>query len=505
MAFIALAVSGLAGPADSDQQRVPRATLTLTPDAAPIPIPPSYLGLSTEYWALPLYARHVSTFERVLGLIHVPGDGPMILRVGGDSADHAFWNPGRRRLPSWAFTLSPKWTQLTTGIVHQLGVRLIIDLNLITNSPATAAAWAQAAVTRLPEKSIIGFEIGNEPDIYNQSSWMRVTAGDLVAGRALPTVLTLKSYLSDFRLYASALHAVDSRLPLIGPALAEPRSHWPWVRALLAAHVPGLSMISVHRYPYSACSRRPRSASFPTIARILSPHASTVLAAELAPMIAATHRAGLRFRLTELNSVTCGGRPRVSDAFATALWAPDTLFALLRARADGVNLHVRANTINAPFAFTPRGLFARPLLYGLIMFSRALADGSALLPAQLRATPSLNLHTWVVRTRSGGLHILAVDKGHHPVRLLLRLAGHASATVERLRAAHPSSRFDVTLAGQRLSPRGTWTGLRRSQIVRRTRRGYVVDIPRFSAALINIPPAPRPPVPVTLAGLEPIS
>jgi hypothetical protein len=504
LVFVVLAVSGLAGPADSDQQRVPRATLTLTPGAAPIPIPPSYLGLSTEYWALPLYARHLSTFERVLGLIHVPGDGPMVLRVGGDSADHSFWNPRLRRLPSWAFTLTPKWTQLTTGIVHQLGVRLIIDLNLITNSPATAVAWAQAAVTRLPQKSIIGFEIGNEPDIYSQSSWKRVTAGDLIAGRALPAALTLNSYLSDFRLYASTLRAVDSHLPLIGPALAEPRRHWPWVRALLAAHIPGLSMVSVHRYPYSGCVRR-RSASFPTIARILSPHASTVLAADLAPMIAATHRAGLPFRLTELNSVTCGGRPRVSDTFATALWAPDTLFALLRARADGVNLHVRANTINAPFAFTPRGFFARPLLYGLIMFSRALADGSALLPAHLGATPSLNLHTWVVRTRSGGLHILAIDKGHHPVRLLLRLAGHAPVTVERLRAARPDSRFGVTLAGQRLGPRGIWTGLAQSQIVRRTQRGYVIAIPRFSAALITVPPAPSPPVPVTVAGLEPIS
>ncbi len=504
VAFVVLAVSGLAGPADSDQQRVPRATLTLTPGAAPIGLPPSYLGLSTEYWALPVYARHLSTFERVLGLIHVPGDGPMILRVGGDSADHAFWNPRLRRLPSWAFTLSPNWTQLTTGIVQKLGVRLIIDLNLITNSPATAVAWAQAAVTRLPQKSIIGFEIGNEPDIYSHSSWLRVTAGDLIAGRALPAAMTLNRYLSDFRLYASTLRAVDSQLPLIGPALAEPRSHWRWVRALLATRVPGLSTISVHRYPYSACSRRRRSPSFPTIARILGSKASTVLAADLAPMIAATHRAGLRFRLTELNSVTCGGRPRVSDTFATALWAPDTLFALLRARADGVNLHVRANTINAPFAFTRRGLFARPLLYGLIMFSRALADGSALVRAHLRAAPSLNLHSWVIRTRSGGLHILAIDKGHHPVRLLLRLPGHAPATVERLRAAHPSSRFGVTLAGQRLSPRGTWTGVRRSEIVRRTRRGYVIDIPRFSAALISLP-APSPPVPVTLAGLEPIS
>ena len=66
--------------------------------------------------------------------------------------------------------------------------------------------------------------------------------------------------------------------------------------------------------------------------------------------------------MTELNSVNCGGRPGVSNTFATALWAPDALFALLRAGVDGINLHVRANTINAPFALTSAGLSRRPIV-----------------------------------------------------------------------------------------------------------------------------------------------
>lgn len=489
LAFSVVAISGLAGAADSDQQRLPRATLTLAPQPAPIPIPRSYLGLSTEYWALPLYARHLATFERVLGLVHVPGDGPMVLRVGGDSADHAFWDPRLRALPRWAFSLTPEWTQWMAGIVHRLGVRLIMDLNLITDTPQTAAQWAWAAESRLPRHSILGFEIGNEPDIYSRRGWMRVTAGDLLPGHGLPTAVTVKDYRNWFVSYASALRQVAPHLPLIGPAVAEPRAHWRWVRALLAAPPPGLRMISVHRYPYSGCVRR-RSASFPTIARILSPQASTILAARLAPMIAATHRAGFPFRLTELNSVTCGGRRRVSDAFATALWAPDTLFALLQARADGVNLHVRANTINAPFAFTPRGLFARPLLYGLVMFARTLAGGSTLIPAELHGARSLNLDTWVVKLRTGGLHILAIDKGRHSVRLLLRLAGHTPATVQELRAAGPAARFGVELAGQHIGPQAQWLGVPQSQSAPPSRRGYLVTVPRYSAALINVPRAP---------------
>jgi hypothetical protein len=503
LVVMAVAVSGLAGPADSDQRQLPRATLTVVPNTASIPIPRSYLGLSTEYWALPLYAPHLATFERVLGLIHVAGDGPMILRVGGDSADRAFWDPRLRTLPPWAFTLTPEWTKLTAGIVRRLGVRLIIDLNLVTDTPETAAAWAQAAEIRLPRHSIAGFEIGNEPDIYSRVGWVRVTDGALMSGVALPAGLTVQNYLRDFRAYASTLREVAPHLHLIGPALAEPRAHWRWIRALLAARPSGLRMISVHRYPYSGCVGR-RSASFPTIGRILSAHASTTLAAQLAPMIATTHRAGLPFRVTELNSVTCGGRPGVSDTFATALWAPDTLFALLRARADGVNLHLRADKINAPFAFTARGLFARPLLYGLIMFSRALAGGVGLEPSHLGAAHSLHVSAWVVRTRDGGRHILVVDKGPHAIRLLLRVNDSGPASAEQLRAASPAARFGVTLGGQHIGPRGQWLGRPQTEPVIQSPRGYVVTVPRYGATLVTINPHPGPAASTPLPGLAPI-
>lgn len=75
------------------------------------PVPRSYLGLSTEY--LPIYERRLSLFERVLALLHVSG-GPLVLRIGGDSADHAFWDPSSQVLPAWAFELTPAWLSRTT-------------------------------------------------------------------------------------------------------------------------------------------------------------------------------------------------------------------------------------------------------------------------------------------------------------------------------------------------------------------------------------------------------
>jgi hypothetical protein len=81
-------------------------------------------------------------FERVLALLHVRGDGPLVLRIGGDSADHSFWRPRWRRMPHWAFELTPVFLSRLRALVRRNRVKLIVDLNLLTDTPLTAAAAA---------------------------------------------------------------------------------------------------------------------------------------------------------------------------------------------------------------------------------------------------------------------------------------------------------------------------------------------------------------------------
>ena len=449
------------------------------------PVSRSYLGLSTEYWSLPLYAHHVAALERVLSLLHVPGDGPLLLRVGGDSADRAFWDPRERRLPRWAFPVTPRWTRLVGAIVRGTGIRLILDLNLITGSPAAAAGWAKAARARLPRHAITSFEIGNEPDVYRHSAWIAQTADKLVGRRPLPSAITRTDYVRAFRRYARSLQAVAPGVPLLGPALANPRAHENWTAALIASREPALGALTAHRYVFSGCVR-PTSRRFPTIARMLSRRATAGLATSVKPEVDAAHRAGLRFRLTELNSVNCGGRPGISNAFATALWAPSALFGLLAAGVDGVNIHVRADTINAPFAFGPAGLVARPLLYGLVMVARTLGRRPRLVPVTLRAGRSLHLEAWAVRSGADRLHVLLIDEGRRPVRVRLRLPGRGPAAVRRLLGPSPRALSGVTLDGQWLGRNGRWHGARADEIAVPGRRGYLVTVARYSAALVSV-------------------
>jgi hypothetical protein len=151
--------------------------VTIGSDAAMTAIPRSYLGLSTEYWTLPTDELHVRLYKRVLALIHVPGDGPFVLRIGGDSSDRSFWDPDIRRLPHWAFEVTPDFVERTASIVRAMHLRVILDLNLITETPLEAGAWASAAERDMPKGSVIGFEIGNEPDLYDRELWLVNLAG----------------------------------------------------------------------------------------------------------------------------------------------------------------------------------------------------------------------------------------------------------------------------------------------------------------------------------------
>jgi hypothetical protein len=402
-------------------------------------------------------------------------------------------------MPAWAFSLAPRWLAQARALVRGLGVRLILDLNLITDTPAAAARWARAARAALPPRSIDAFEVGNEPDVYSRADWLAITAARGLEGRlaggvgghqdsgvALPAALTARDYVRDFHAYAAALDQVAPRIMLSGPALANPVQHGRWVATLIGGARRALGMVTIHRYPYTGCPGRRRTRSYATIGRVLSPTASTGMAAALAPLVDSAHDAGLPLRVTELNSVNCGGLAGVSDAFATALWAPDALFALLRAGVDGVNLHVRAAAVNAPFALGPNGLQARPLLYGLILFARTLGPNAQLVAVRSRLSRPANLTAWAVRVRRGTLHILLIDKSRRAERASLRLPATGAAEVQRLLAPSAGARSGVTLGGRALAADGRWQGAPAGLTVPRRDDVYTVDVRGMSAALISV-------------------
>jgi hypothetical protein len=458
-----------------------RARVLIDARAPMQPIPSSFLGISTEYWALPLWAHHLSLLDRVLALVR--GPGPLVLRIGGDSADRTFWSPVHE-MPEWAFEVTPAWLREVRTIIRHTGARLILDLNLATATPMIAVRWARVAEAMLPKHSIIGFEIGNEPDLYGTPLWQEVT----IDGREIrlaPAQITKSSYAEAFAAYSRALSSVAPGVPLLGPAISEPRVNLDWVSQLLASPHPGLKAVTVHRYPYSACVPS-TSPMYPTISRVLSEAATAGVARSVEGAVQAAHRAGLPLRLSELNSVTCGGVNGVSNTMATALWAPDALFELMHAGVSSASVHVRAHAYNAAFSLRRRGLVAHPLLYGMVMFNRMLGSDPRLVSLRLRARQGLHLKAWAVRSGRRTLRVLLINKGHRSAGVGLTLPAQGSATVQRLLAPSVRARRGVTLAGQHLGANGQWQGRLALGAISPQRHEYALSVPRYSAALVTV-------------------
>ncbi len=478
------ATAGPAAPVAAPVPGWPVASVRLT-GGRPLPVPASFLDLSTEYWTVPHYAKYRQLFAGAISLLRRPGI-PLTLRIGGESADLSWWDPRYRRAPGWAYPLTPSWLSDAVRLVTAGHLRVVLDLNLADRHPAQAAQFAKAVDVRLPRGSLQALEVGNEPDLYPKMTTLGLaTAAHPQVARYFAWAVRYDpdAYVRDFNAYLAALHQVGIHAPVGGPEISDP-TQTQWLTRLIAGARGRLAFISGHRYPLNPCN--PVSApNYPTTRRLLANTASEGLAAPLRPAVTVARRAGLPFALTEFNAVTCGGTAAVSGTFANALWAPDALFSLMRVGVGSVDLHLRARAFNPPFFVTGHGLRARPILYGLVLFQRMLGRHSWLMPSTLRTPPRTLLRAWVARG-DGTERVLLLNKGGRGADFRLALRGTGPGRVERLRAPGPLARTRVTLAGLWVTPGGRWRGHFRQETVVPRAGDYEVPVPGYSAALVTL-------------------
>ena len=454
-------------------------------------VPFGFLGLSLEYPAVEAYAGHnPAALDPVfLQLVRnlTPGQAP-VLRIGGDSSDRTWWpTPGVARPPGVTYSITERWLGVTQALARVLGARLIVGLNLEADSPQLAAAEAGALLRGIGTGPVRALELGNEPDLYATFPWYRTAEGRHVTGR--PASYDMSSLISDFTAFAAVL----PRRPLAGPSLGAPE----WTRQLgrfLAAE-PRVGLVTLHRYPLQLCFTPRSSPRYPTVAHLLEPSSSIGLADSFAPYVAIARARGRALRIDELNSVSCGADPSVSQTFASALWAIDTLFEMVRVGIHGVNIHTFPGAGYQLFELRRVGgrwqATVAPEYYGLEAFARAAPAGSRLEPVE--GAVSGAVHTWATRGSDGTTRITMVNAGAQARLLSLGVAGgrFGRAVLERLTGPSVRARSGVTLGGQSFGTptfSGLLSGRSRSSAVAPAHGRYPVGLPAYSAALLVLSP-----------------
>ncbi|MFZ0089488.1 MAG: glycosyl hydrolase family 79 C-terminal domain-containing protein [Solirubrobacteraceae bacterium] len=444
------------------------------------------MGLSVEANELADYEREGAVLHRVLGLLRDAAGDPITLRVGGKSADDAYWETPTTGAPSWVFEIGTDWLAQLAALAHRDQLSVALDLNLAVHSPAMAASLAKAALAALGRSRLAGLAIGNEPDLFSDQPALereRVATTTSSARRGWTQEYTPARYRDDYLAYARALSVAAPGVALEGPEAA--RANPAWLRAMTGLGRLGPRTITVHRYPLSYCWPS-GSYFYPGVASLLAERSSHGLAGRLRGAIAIAHRSGQRLSVSEVNSVSCAGNAGVSDSFASALWAPDALFELIRAGVDAVNWHMRPQLLNAPFLLERGSVQPLPELYGLSLFSHMIGANARRLFLHVSSGRGLHLKVWAVRSASG-TDVLLINKG--PSRAVVSVSASrppmGAAELERLWAPSALSTSGVTLAGRSIGTDGRWRGHLRHATVPPTTHGYRVSVPGFSAALLT--------------------
>jgi hypothetical protein len=421
------------------------------------------------------------------------GNGVPALRLGGGTQDNAYWNPGGFPRPEGQkYGIDVPTLVGIDRFAAASGSKVLFGLNLLAGDPRIPIDEALAVEQLVARRHLLGFELGNEPDFYAKRPF-----GTPDGRRGRPASYGPAAHRAEFADVRRAMRAAGVRSPVAGPGnVGRPE----WTRALPAfvrAQGGDLAMATGHEYPFTACTD-PGGIQLPHPGVLLEDGVVTNAARKTIEVVRRLR--GLPFRMTETNSVSCGGLPGASDRMVAALWGLDHAFSQMLAGARAVHFHAAlaayrpwtSGYIDGAWRVSPAAL-----LPAHFAFSTAAPAGGRLLPSTYfgqRPGRGANVKTWGTLSRDRRtVRVLVLYKaGTRRGTVRVRVPGaRGRPTVERLEAAGPlSDGTTVRWRGQVLplrSATGRLEGRRRIQRLRVGRRGNLAFAMRpYTAALLTV-------------------
>lgn len=438
---------------------VVQGSLTVTTTAIGV-IPSRFMGLSYEKLAMSYGYFHASNHNLIALFRHL---GTGVLRLGGGSVDRLLWTPSANGTHQ---QISPTNVKNLAGFLQATGWLCLYAINFATSTPALAAEEVGFAVSALGE-SLLGIEIGNEPDEYG-------VTGNYFAGN-----WTFQDFLNRWDAFRSAILQAAPHVPITGPAAGGGNHISTWTLPFGQIVTPSeLTLLTQHYYRQSGASPT-STASF-----LISP--DDQLTTDLGILNAGAQQLGITYRISECNSFSNGGAAGVSDSYASSLWVLDFLFDAAMGGATGVNMHGGGNSPGyTPIADDSGAVIeARPEYYGLLLF--ALAGTGTLLETQLSAG-SVDVTAYAVRTPSGGLNIIVVNKDTlHNLSLTIQANQPVkAASMQTMTGPSLAAVSGVTIQGATMNQDGSFAPASPGTLTAAGSR-TTCFLPALSAALISI-------------------
>jgi hypothetical protein len=401
-------------------------------------------------------------------------------------------------MPHRLFAIRPEAIDALAGFLRATDWTLIYGMNFGNSTPERAATEA-AYVARAIGERLEYFQIGNEPDLYRNAS-----------NGTRPPGWGFDDYLREWTAYADAIAARVLGARFGGPDV---NSSADWVtrfgEEIPASMRARLTTLTGHYY-----AEGPPNDPRVTTTRLLAGNAK--IPGEMQRIEAVAQARGLVYRMTEGNSCYRGGKPGMSNAFASALWAGDYMLELASLGCVGVNLHggssaflaagLGDHTPGMDVAKTPQAMRsgfytpifsepdspvkAMPIFYGMLLANQFAGDTMMRVDGAIEGA---NMTAYAARYKSG-FKIALFNKddlkaADVSIQVPGKLPGGApgkahTANAWRLQAPALDSTEGVTLAGAEIRA-GEWSPKRIEPVAM---DGGVarIRIPASSAALVLV-------------------
>jgi hypothetical protein len=336
--------------------------------------------------------------------------------------------------------ITPEAIRDLKGFLDATNWRLIYGLCFGAGTPERAQDEA-AVVAKVMGSRLLCFQIGNEDDQFRGMPQFR----DASYG--------FDQYFNEYRVFVDAVRSSVPEAKFAGPDVA---TNMDWVFRFAERKDNDAIFLSSHFYAMGP-AQDPRMDA----AMLLGPNQ------RLEHQIEQIHKAvavsNLPYRMTEGNSCFGGGKPDVSDAFASALWGADYMLHCACAGYCGVNLHGGGDGYYTPIAVGPDlSTELRPLYFGM-QFADRFA-GADLLECTLATTQNVTCY-YAQREHEKLLALINKGAGSLSVKLPRELA-HRVTEERHLSASSIASKTEV-----------------RFEVVRSRTKGQVT-VPAYTAVLL---------------------
>jgi len=298
-------------------------------------MPADFVGLSYELQQLSdpsFFSKSNTGLIRAFKALAPRG----VLRLGGNTSEFAWWKPtpsspepehpqtrvveGEPKAQYYAVTAEA--VRNLADFLKATGWTCLYGIGMGTNTPQRAAQEAEFVATVLGA-SLQYYQIGNEVDLF---------------GRHLrdPKTWSPKTYLEEWLTLA---RAVNARVPGAKFGMPDVAAYVEWLTEIADSwssikNPPSVTTLT-HHYYFGGPATNPEV----NIPNLLKPATMAKVQKTADTATAAANKMGVRVRMTEGNTCYRGGKPGVSDVFASALWSADYSLLLASNNYSGINLH----------------------------------------------------------------------------------------------------------------------------------------------------------------------